>query len=73
MFNRNAADRASLQSGQFTATMSPRQGLKTACLQKPAWRNGIIAIEKFQQLAQPLAPSGYGQCMLRLSNKEVQL
>ena len=73
MFNRNADNQACLQSGQFIATRAPRQGLNVAFVQEIAWRNGVIAIEKFGQLAQPLALSGYVQCMLRLSNKEVPL
>ena len=73
MFSLNAANHAYLKSGQFIATLDQRQSPKIACLQEIAWRNGVIAIEKFEQLAQPLDKNGYGQYRLRLSNKEVQL
>ncbi len=55
-----------LEAGQFIATLEHRQGLKIACPEEIAWRNGFIADAQFEQLARPLAKSGYGQYMLRL-------
>ncbi|MDR3455270.1 MAG: glucose-1-phosphate thymidylyltransferase RfbA [Rhodoferax sp.] len=55
-----------LQASQFIATLEQRQGLKIACPEEIAWRNGFIGIEQFEKLAQPLAKNGYGQYMLRL-------
>jgi glucose-1-phosphate thymidylyltransferase len=55
-----------LEAGQFIATLERRQGLKIACPEEIAWRNGFITDEQFEQLAQPLAKNGYGQYMLRL-------
>jgi glucose-1-phosphate thymidylyltransferase len=55
-----------LDAGQFIATLEHRQGLKIACPEEIAWRNGFITDEQFERLAQPLAKNGYGQYMLRL-------
>lgn len=55
-----------LEAGQFIATLEKRQGLKIACVEEIAWRNGFIDSEQFEALAKPLAKSGYGQYMQRL-------
>jgi glucose-1-phosphate thymidylyltransferase len=55
-----------LDAGQFIATLERRQGLKIACLEEIAWRNGFITAEQFEKLARPLSKNGYGQYMLRL-------
>jgi len=55
-----------LEAGQFIATLEKRQGLKIACVEEIAWRNGFIGGEQFEALAKPLVKSGYGQYMLRL-------
>ncbi len=50
-----------LEAGQFIATLEHRQGLKIACPEEIAWRNGFIDDEALQRLAAPLVKSGYGQ------------
>ena len=55
MFNRNADNQACLQSGQFIATIPPRQGLNIASLQEATWRSRLTSTEKFEQLTQQLA------------------
>lgn len=55
-----------LEAGQFIATLERRQGLKIACPEEIAWRNGFISSEQLEQLAQPLAKNGYGQYLHRL-------
>ena len=55
-----------LEAGQFIATLEKRQGLKIACPEEIAWRNGFINDEQLQTLAKPLAKSGYGQYLLNL-------
>jgi glucose-1-phosphate thymidylyltransferase len=55
-----------LEAGQFIATLEKRQGLKIACPEEIAWRNGFITDEQLQTLAKSLAKSGYGQYMLSL-------
>ncbi len=59
-----------LEAGQFIATLERRQGLKIACLEEIAWRQGWIDSAQLQQLAQPLRNNGYGQYLLRLLQEE---
>ena len=54
-----------LEASQFIATLEHRQGLKIACPEEIAWRNGFIDAAQFERLAQPLMKNGYGQYMLR--------
>ena len=55
-----------LEASQFIATLERRQGLKVACVEEIAWRNGFIDDAQLQQLSQPLAKNGYGQYLQRL-------
>ena len=55
-----------LDAGQFIATLERRQGLKIACPEEIAWRNGFINAEQLEKLAHPLAKNGYGQYLQRL-------
>jgi glucose-1-phosphate thymidylyltransferase len=55
-----------LDAGQFIATLEHRQGLKIACPEEIAWRNGFIDDDQLKKLAQPLAKNGYGQYLQRL-------
>jgi len=55
-----------LEAGQFIATLEKRQGLKVACPEEIAWRQGWIDAAKLEALAAPLAKNGYGQYLQRL-------
>jgi glucose-1-phosphate thymidylyltransferase len=55
-----------LEASQFIATLERRQGLKVACPEELAWRQGWIDAAQVERLAQPLAKNGYGQYLLRL-------
>ena len=55
-----------LEAGQFIATLERRQGLKVACPEEIAWRNGWIDAAQLEALAAPLAKNGYGQYLLKL-------
>ncbi len=50
-----------LDAAQFVATIEKRQGLKIACPEEVAWRNGWIDDEALLRLAAPLEASGYGR------------
>ena len=60
-----------LEAGQFIATIEKRQGLKVACPEEIAFRQGWITPEQLETLAQPLARNGYGQYLLGLLKDRV--
>jgi glucose-1-phosphate thymidylyltransferase len=60
-----------LDASQFIATLENRQGLKVACPEEIAFRQGWIAAEQLQALAQPLTKNGYGQYLLRILKENV--
>ena len=43
-----------------------RQGLKVACLEGIAYRNGWISEEKMRELAKPMLKNQYGQYLLKV-------
>ncbi|MBF6648508.1 glucose-1-phosphate thymidylyltransferase RfbA [Methylobacter sp. BlB1] len=58
-----------LDASQFIQTIEKRQGLKIACLEEIAWRNGWIDDDKLRQLMKPLLKSEYGNYLMRLLEK----
>ena len=62
-----------LEAGQFIATLEHRQGLKIACPEEIAWRNGFIDDAQLERLAQPLLGNDYGRYLLRLSQEHLVL
>jgi len=60
-----------LDAGQFVATIEKRQGLKIACPEEIAWRNGWIDDAALLKLAAPLLSSGYGQYLKGLLSERV--
>ncbi len=59
-----------LDAGQYIATLERRQGLKIACPEEIAWRNGWIDDGQLHRLAEPLGKNGYGQYMLSLLREQ---
>ena len=60
-----------LEASLFIETMENRQGLKIACPEEIAYRQGYISSEQLEQLAQPLKASGYGEYLLGIMNDRV--
>jgi len=60
-----------LEASQFIATLENRQGLKVACPEEIAFRQGWIDAGQLEALAQPLTKNGYGQYLLRILKENV--
>lgn len=60
-----------LEAGQFIATLENRQGLKVACPEELAFRQGWIDAKQLESLGQAMAKNGYGQYLLRLLKEKV--
>jgi glucose-1-phosphate thymidylyltransferase len=60
-----------LEASQFIETIERRQGLKIACPEEIAYRNGYISATDLEALAKPLAKSGYGEYLLRVLSEKV--
>lgn len=59
-----------LDASQFIATLERRQGLKVACPEEIAWRNGFIDNAQVEKLAKPLLKNGYGQYLIKLLKEQ---
>ena len=55
------------EASTFVEVIEKRTGLKIACLEGIAYRNGWINKEKMRQLAQPMLKNQYGQYLLKLT------
>lgn len=60
-----------LEASQFVHTLEKRQGLKIACPEEVAWRNGWISSDQLSDLAQTLIKSGYGDYLQQLLSQKV--
>jgi len=59
-----------LEASHFIETIERRQGLKIACVEEIAYRNGWISRNELKALAKPLTKSGYGEYLLRVAQEE---
>jgi glucose-1-phosphate thymidylyltransferase len=56
-----------IDAGQFVQTVEHRQGLKVACLEEIAYRQGWISTEQLLQQGEALKKTGYGEYLLRVA------
>lgn len=57
------------EASTFIEVIEKRQGLKVACLEGIAYRQGWISAEKLHEVAQPMLKNQYGQYLMRLSEE----
>ena len=58
-----------LEASSYVQTIEHRQGLKIACLEEIAWRNGWLTDAQLQTSGQALSKTHYGQYLLGLVSK----
>lgn len=56
-----------LEAGQFIATLERRQGLKVACPEEIAFRQGWINRTEVERLAKSMAATEYGRYLMRIA------
>lgn len=57
------------EASTFIEVIEKRQGLKVACLEEIAFKQGWISREELRQTAKPMAKNNYGQYLLRLADE----
>ncbi|MCU8105273.1 glucose-1-phosphate thymidylyltransferase RfbA [Shewanella sp. SM101] len=57
------------QASSFVQTIENVQGLKVACLEEIAWRNGWLSDAQLIALAQPMLKNDYGRYLVSLIDK----
>ena len=60
------------EASNFVEVIEKRQGLKIACLEGIAYRNGWISEEKMRELAKPMLKNQYGQYLLKVIDEKKQ-
>ena len=61
-----------LDAGVFVRIIEERQGMKVACVEEIAWRQGFIDDAQLIALAKPLEKSGYGEYLVRILRERGQ-
>lgn len=60
-----------LDAATYVRITEERQGLKIACPEEIAWRQGFISADRLREIAEPLRKSGYGEYLLNLLDNPV--
>ena len=55
------------EASTFIEVIEKRQGLKVACLEEIAYKQGWISKEQIKELAKPMLKNGYGQYLMQLA------
>lgn len=58
-----------IDAGTFVQTIEHRQGLKVACLEEIAFKNGWITVDELLAQGNALKKTGYGQYLLKLASE----
>ena len=61
-----------LQASNFVETIQERQGLKIACLEEIAFRQGYIDRDELEKLGEQMGKSGYSAYLLRLAKENIR-
>ena len=59
-----------LEASNFISTIENRQGLKVACIEEIAYRNGYIDKEQLLRLAELLKKNYYGEYLIKIANEK---
>ena len=62
-----------LDASQYIATIERRQGLKIACPEEIALRQGYIDVAQVERLGQSMQKNGYGQYLLALAREATEV
>lgn len=60
-----------LDAATYVRITEERQGLKIACPEEIAWRQGFITADRLREIAEPLRKSGYGEYLLKLLEQPI--
>ena len=60
-----------IEAATYIEIIEKRQGLKVACPEEIAFRQGYISDEDLRKLAEPLLKNGYGQYLKRLLEEKI--
>ena len=59
------------EASSFVEVIEKRQGLKIACLEEIAYKNGCITDKKLEEVAQPMRKNQYGDYLLKLLDRNI--
>ena len=59
-----------LEAGEFVATIERRQGLKIACIEEIAYRQGYIDKDQLLKIAEPMKNNGYGKYLISIAESK---
>lgn len=62
--------RSLLEASQYVEVLEARQGLKIACIEEIAYREGFISLNQLSALAEELKKSSYGEYLLKIVEQE---
>ena len=60
-----------LEASQYIETIERRQGLKIACPEEVAYRQGWVSAAQIEALAKPMLKNNYGQYLIRMLTEKL--